>query len=636
MRLPWPFGRSTTAADTTPDSPAPVARCGPATPGVDGRLGARCHRSSERSARRRLVSASETFLEAVPGVHPLPPIVEPLGHDVTPSGPAGLVTAPVHAVPSLTSHASLVPPPVQRRPSRSPSRSRTFAAAGDRRHRRRRGLAPAPSASDRRSGSLGVVPSEATVQPPDRPLTRAEPSVSPVRRRRPLVGRRTQRPGVAEAAPPPRVRPRRPRRVRSSPGPRPVRLPLPSTPPVAGGRPAPRWVSVRPSPPRRAPRCRSPAPIPARRPVVTVSRSAPRLSRRPRAIPAPAAPVVRGVRADRRSRAPLRARRSSDGRPDRPRRRATVRTRPDASPPLRRPRSRLRRASRSCRGPPARPGEETRHRCRTPTHDGATAPSGGRRPVPTAPSRPALRGPTCRPRRPRRPLARQPPRRSVSPCGGPPTASTGTVRRSAARRRDPRSLRRSRVWRPTTRPRRSGAWPAADRRRSGSPPRGPPTSPRRGPSVAGPASAGGGDGSPRPVRRSVRPASAAPRTGARRGSHAAPILARPHATRPRRLRRRRCRSRFPAALAGHRRRPLTRPDRPGAGPARRRSSPRPRRPSSSGSTAPPRRRRRPVPAATPTSELDELARALFGRFRNRLRNEFIYEREAKGLTFDHS
>jgi len=34
------------------------------------------------------------------------------------------------------------------------------------------------------------------------------------------------------------------------------------------------------------------------------------------------------------------------------------------------------------------------------------------------------------------------------------------------------------------------------------------------------------------------------------------------------------------------------------------------------------------------TELDELARALFGRLRTRLRNEVIYEREAKGLTFD--
>jgi hypothetical protein len=35
-------------------------------------------------------------------------------------------------------------------------------------------------------------------------------------------------------------------------------------------------------------------------------------------------------------------------------------------------------------------------------------------------------------------------------------------------------------------------------------------------------------------------------------------------------------------------------------------------------------------------ELDELAGALFGRFRNRLRHEYIYEREAKGLTFDNN
>ena len=34
------------------------------------------------------------------------------------------------------------------------------------------------------------------------------------------------------------------------------------------------------------------------------------------------------------------------------------------------------------------------------------------------------------------------------------------------------------------------------------------------------------------------------------------------------------------------------------------------------------------------TELDELARALFGRIHTRLRSEVIHEREAKGLTFD--
>jgi hypothetical protein len=34
------------------------------------------------------------------------------------------------------------------------------------------------------------------------------------------------------------------------------------------------------------------------------------------------------------------------------------------------------------------------------------------------------------------------------------------------------------------------------------------------------------------------------------------------------------------------------------------------------------------------TELDELAKAIFGRIRNHLRAEVIHEREAKGLTFD--
>jgi hypothetical protein len=41
-------------------------------------------------------------------------------------------------------------------------------------------------------------------------------------------------------------------------------------------------------------------------------------------------------------------------------------------------------------------------------------------------------------------------------------------------------------------------------------------------------------------------------------------------------------------------------------------------------------------SATPSErDLDELAQALFGRIRGRLRNDLIHDREAKGLTFDH-
>jgi hypothetical protein len=43
------------------------------------------------------------------------------------------------------------------------------------------------------------------------------------------------------------------------------------------------------------------------------------------------------------------------------------------------------------------------------------------------------------------------------------------------------------------------------------------------------------------------------------------------------------------------------------------------------------------PASSGHSEkdLDELAQALFGRIRGRLRSDLIYDREAKGLTFDN-
>ena len=56
------------------------------------------------------------------------------------------------------------------------------------------------------------------------------------------------------------------------------------------------------------------------------------------------------------------------------------------------------------------------------------------------------------------------------------------------------------------------------------------------------------------------------------------------------------------------------------------------RPSSSASTAPPLRR--PSAEGRSETELDQLARDLFGRIRTHLRAEVIHEREARGLTFD--
>jgi hypothetical protein len=116
VRLPWPFSRPDAApAETSapPDRAMPIAA--PPRPQSTGAW-ASLPPIQRSIGAAPLVASSETFYEAVPGFHPLPPILEPLGHDVTTVAPAGLMGAPVHTVASLTSSASLVPPPpVQRR-----------------------------------------------------------------------------------------------------------------------------------------------------------------------------------------------------------------------------------------------------------------------------------------------------------------------------------------------------------------------------------------------------------------------------------------------------------------------------------------------------------------------------------------
>ncbi len=199
MRLPWPFGRSTAApADTTPDSPAPVAPEAPSRPVPTGAW-ASLPPIQRAVGAAPLVTSSVEFFDAVPGVHPLPPIVEPLGHDVTQGAPVGLVGAPVHAVSSLTSHASLVPPPVQRRAEGSsvPAVSEPLAptAAADAPRSAAAGPVAVSSESvavDPPTRQLGIVVPAATARPPDRSLTRAEPPSTPGRTERPLAGRRTQ------------------------------------------------------------------------------------------------------------------------------------------------------------------------------------------------------------------------------------------------------------------------------------------------------------------------------------------------------------------------------------------------------------------------------------------------------------
>ena len=68
-----------------------------------------------------LVAAPGHFVETLPGSHGLPPIVEPLGHEVSPLATPGLVVARTRAIEAPAPGAIPAPAPVQRRPSRTGS-----------------------------------------------------------------------------------------------------------------------------------------------------------------------------------------------------------------------------------------------------------------------------------------------------------------------------------------------------------------------------------------------------------------------------------------------------------------------------------------------------------------------------------
>ncbi len=122
MRLPWPFGRTTpsdgpsseSAGGPAGDTDAPAANQTAADAPPTGAW-ASLPPIQRTVGATPLVAPTAPFLDAVPGHRPLPPIVQPLGHEVVPTAPAGLVAAHVSPVPSLTSHAAMPTRHVQRR-----------------------------------------------------------------------------------------------------------------------------------------------------------------------------------------------------------------------------------------------------------------------------------------------------------------------------------------------------------------------------------------------------------------------------------------------------------------------------------------------------------------------------------------
>ncbi len=201
MRLPWPFGRSTpsdgpaasVAADHVPDpAAAPQAA---ATTALAGHAAPPARPTGAWAALPPIqrtvgdppvVASSASFLADVPGHTPLPPIVQPLGHETGPAAPPGLVVAHVRPVPSLTSASPLPTRPVQHHAA-SPSGPAAWAdvAAFEPEPAAATGVPPAsaggPAPDTALVRTLPAVPAAATVTPPARSLTRVAASPTPLR-----------------------------------------------------------------------------------------------------------------------------------------------------------------------------------------------------------------------------------------------------------------------------------------------------------------------------------------------------------------------------------------------------------------------------------------------------------------------
>jgi len=207
VRLPWPFGRRT-PSDGQPSSMPEDARdgaspVGPAHHGAVGRDRAPALAPATGAwatlppiqrtvGAPPLVAPAGPFLADVPGHRPLPPIVQPLGHDTGPSAPPGLVVAHVSTVPSLTSRASMPTRSVQRHApaTAAPSEETTAwmeAPVGADRAATQAG-SPSTGGSSAASSAAGpirhlaAVAPGATVTPAARPMTQAPAPVAVAQR----------------------------------------------------------------------------------------------------------------------------------------------------------------------------------------------------------------------------------------------------------------------------------------------------------------------------------------------------------------------------------------------------------------------------------------------------------------------
>jgi DNA polymerase-3 subunit gamma/tau len=211
VRLPWPFGRSASdgaasgsggdAGSGSPGSgsPAAGASSSPAEAPIRPTGAWRTLPPIQRSSGPPpVVAPAAPFLADVPGHAALSPIVTPLGHESSPSAPAGLVVAHPHAVPSLTSSAPLPTRPVRRQAGGESAASAAPAADAEespvvsRRAEAGSAAAASPATASPASWSPAAAPElppirtvpavapSAVATPASRPLTRTAPVLAPL------------------------------------------------------------------------------------------------------------------------------------------------------------------------------------------------------------------------------------------------------------------------------------------------------------------------------------------------------------------------------------------------------------------------------------------------------------------------
>ena len=194
MRLPWPFGRRTPSDGPSPATPDGPASSGPApaadAPAPPTGAWATLPPIQRTVAAPPVVAPAAPFLDAMSGHQPLPPVVGQLGHDTGPDAPAGLVVARLATVPSLTSHAPMPTRPPQRRAAAADEGAAGSGTDVD--------WAPAPAAvaSTTPIRHLPSVAPTATVTPPVRPLTQGTAPVAVAQR---ATGPRGTSPGAASS-----------------------------------------------------------------------------------------------------------------------------------------------------------------------------------------------------------------------------------------------------------------------------------------------------------------------------------------------------------------------------------------------------------------------------------------------------